>query len=99
MCLGVLPCIRNMPMRPDIEEHLPLLDEFDMSVEEKREMLETLLLFIENHIDQAFGKHPVQQACGEDEEKLLPASHRWIESERRKNKAMLNKVSDGNKHV
>jgi len=49
----------------DYEKYAPLLDDPDLSEDQKREFLQALWNIITNFVDLGFGVHPVQLACGE----------------------------------
>ncbi len=49
-------------MTLDIEEYIPYLEGLAMSRANKEQMIRIVWGFMESHIDQAFGLHPVQQA-------------------------------------
>lgn len=49
-------------MQPDLEEYWPDLDGYDLSDDEKRQLIHTLWNMMESVVDSALGTHPVQQA-------------------------------------
>lgn len=49
-------------MQPDYEDYWADLDGYDLSDEEKRQLIHTLWTMMESFVDSAFGVHPVQQA-------------------------------------
>lgn len=49
-----------MPL--DVEKYLPFFDEFDLTPDQKREMIEALWSVAEAVADMAYGVHPVQLA-------------------------------------
>lgn len=48
-------------MKPDMNKYLPMLDEFDMSHEQKVAFINDLWRIMESFVDKAFGINPVQQ--------------------------------------
>lgn len=50
-----------------------MLDESDLTDEQKRELIESLWAIVLTFVDLGFGIHPLQQACGEDQENLTQA--------------------------
>lgn len=59
----------------DIEKYLPHLERFDLSREEKESVLRTLWGIVESCVNQAFQKHPVQQACDDKKKNLQIRDH------------------------
>ena len=59
---------------------MPYLDEFDLSRVQKEQLICTVWGFMESAVDQAFGVHPVQHACGFSKEKNLQSPARQIDS-------------------
>jgi hypothetical protein len=49
-------------MQPDYEDYWADLDGYELSDEEKRQLIHTLWTMMESFVDSAFGVHPVQQA-------------------------------------
>jgi len=49
----------------DYKKYAPLLDDPDLSEDQKREFLQALWNIITSFVDMGFGVHPVQLACGE----------------------------------
>jgi len=66
---GVLDHIANKPaITVDYEKYAHLLDDPDLSEDQKREFLQAVWNIIVGFVDLGFGVHPVQQAqdsCGE----------------------------------
>ncbi len=54
----------------DWEAYLPLFEDEDISETEKRELIEALWSIVVSFVDLGFGVHPVQQACGQDDDPL-----------------------------
>lgn len=60
-------------MKPDLEKYLAMIEDWDMTHEEKIQYIEELWFIMENFADRAFGLHPTQhvgnkssQADGQD---------------------------------
>lgn len=51
-------------MTCNAEKYLPLLEQCDMTLRQKEEAIQTVYVFMESFVDQAFGVHPVQQCRG-----------------------------------
>lgn len=51
-------------MTLDVEKYMHHLDVFDLTREQKVDCIETVRLFLQNEIDIAHGKHPIQLAGG-----------------------------------
>lgn len=49
-------------MKPDIEKYLAMIDDWDMTREQKIQYIFDLWHIMENFVDRAFGKHPAQHA-------------------------------------
>ncbi len=49
-------------MRPDLQTYLPYVEEFDVTEEQKAELIHTVWWIMESFVDRAFGLDPVQQA-------------------------------------
>ena len=69
-------------MQPDINKYLPMLENMDLTRNQKIELIHDLWLIMESFVDRAFDKHPVQyardkssQAHGQDSTKPLESSH------------------------
>ena len=69
-------------MKPDIEKYLAMIDDWDMTREQKIQYIHDLWHIMESFVDRAFDKHPVQyardkssQAHGQDSTKPLESSH------------------------
>jgi hypothetical protein len=64
-------------MKPVIDKYLPYLERFDMSENDKRAFIETLWTLMQSVADDAFGRHPVQQArAAKARENLQKSSER-----------------------
>lgn len=48
-------------MPPDINKYRKYVDDFDLTEEQKKELLKTVWSIMEDFVDKAFGRHPVQQ--------------------------------------
>jgi len=63
---GVLDHIANKPaITVNYEKYAPLLEDPDLSEDQKREFLQAVWNIIVGFVDLGFGVHPVQLACGE----------------------------------
>ena len=51
-------------MKPNIEKYLPLVEVFDLTEEEKRQLILDVITVMESALDAEFGMHPVQQNRG-----------------------------------
>lgn len=69
---------RNRHMTPDIEKYLPMLDEFDITKEQKIQLIYDLWHIMENFVDYAFGLHPVQQVMNKNNQGDLQDSEKYI---------------------
>lgn len=67
-------------MLPDIDKYMPYLDEFDMSREEKADLIRTVWGFVEAYADKAFGLHPCQEARGYQGEFNLQSQGGFLDS-------------------
>ena len=74
-------CLLVMPL--DFEKYRPYVDDFGISDAHKDELIQTVYSIMENFVDHAFGKHPVQQ-FGEQAKKILQDSTRILESKDQK---------------
>lgn len=54
---GLLP----IAMQPDIEKYWKYVKDFDLTHEQKVELIHTVCRIMEAVVDQAFGVHPAQQ--------------------------------------
>ena len=50
-----------------------MLEDSDLSDEQKRELIESLWSIVVTFVDLGFGLHPIQQVCGEDDDNLAKA--------------------------
>ena len=58
-----------MPL--DVEKYLPFFDEFDLTPDQKREMIEALWSVAEAVADMAYGVHPVQLVTADNDNDSL----------------------------
>ena len=65
----------------DLNKYRPYVDDFDLTEEEKLELMHTVWSMMESFVDQAFGLHPVQQCNGQDKEKDCQVPMRVLESD------------------
>lgn len=49
----------------DVDKYRPYVDHFDLSEEQKDELLEAIWSLMESFVDRSFGEDPVQQVLGE----------------------------------
>tara|TARA_R110002110_G_scaffold415741_2_gene654673 strand:+ start:8163 stop:8459 length:297 start_codon:yes stop_codon:yes gene_type:complete len=54
----------------DWDAYLPFFEDEDISKEEKHELIEALWSIVVSFVDLGFGVHPVQQACGKNDDPL-----------------------------
>lgn len=45
-------------MKPDLDKYLPLVDHYDLSRDQKIELIHSLWAIMESIVDHAFGEHP-----------------------------------------
>ena len=69
-------------MKPDTEKYLAMIDDWDMTREQKIQYIHDLWHIMEGFVDRAFGQHPVQhardkssQANRQDSTKPLESTH------------------------
>ena len=69
-------------MKPDTEKYLAMIDDWDMTREQKIQYIHDLWHIMESFVDRAFGVHPVQrardkssQAHRQDSTKPLESTH------------------------
>lgn len=70
----------SIAMPLDLEKYLTYLDEFDLTRAQKIEVIRSVWGLMESCVDQAFGVHPVQQACGSARENNLQSPARTLDS-------------------
>ncbi len=63
----------------DFEKYRQYVDHFDISEEDKRQLVESIWRIMESFVDQAFGLHPVQQ-CEEVTKTILQDSINILDS-------------------
>lgn len=49
-------------MKPDLEKYLAMIEDWDMTREQKIQYIHDLWHIMESFVDRAYGKHPVQHA-------------------------------------
>jgi hypothetical protein len=77
-------------MEPDYEKYWRYLDRYDLSDEEKRELIRTVWTMMESFVDCAFGTHPVQLAIKAKAPEISNAAPKLVRSkEENNNKTML----------
>ena len=58
-------------MKPETEKYLPFVEVFDLTEEEKKQLIRDVITVMESALDAEFGMHPVQQNRGYLREKSL----------------------------
>lgn len=56
----------------DIGKYQALLDDCDLSEEQKEEVLRALWSIVVTFVELGFGVHPLQEVCGQDSEESFP---------------------------
>lgn len=79
-------------MNFDLDKYLPFLDEIDLPLSQKEEMLRTVWGMMESQVDQAFGVHPVQ-SCMKTKKTLPKTSVLDLESINTATVSAFNKVA------
>ncbi|MFQ5443813.1 MAG: hypothetical protein ACE5EK_04265 [Nitrospinales bacterium] len=59
-------------MSLDLNKYRKYVDDFDLTEEEKTELIQTVFSIMESFVDQAFGLHPVQQIWGKQKDLQSP---------------------------
>ncbi|MEH6521119.1 hypothetical protein [Sulfitobacter sp.] len=54
----------------DWDAYLPFFEDQDISEEDKHALIEALWSIVVGFVDLGFSVHPVQQACGQDDDPL-----------------------------
>ncbi len=67
-------------MKPNIEKYLPMLNDMDLTREQKIELIHDLWHIMQNFVDRAFGAHPLQQCRDKKEFSDLHDSNKCIDS-------------------
>ena len=67
----------NGTLRIDVERYQHMLDNADLTDEQKRQVLEALWSIITTVVQLGYGVHPMQEVCGKDENLTLA----WDKSE------------------
>ena len=62
--------ISGLPYLIDVEKYRHYLAGYQISEEEKTELIKSLWTMLEGFVDQAFGRHPIQH-CGMTSMKLI----------------------------
>lgn len=52
----------------DWDAYLPFFEDAEISEQQKRELIEALWSIVVSFVDLGFGIHPVQQACGKNDD-------------------------------
>jgi len=61
--LRLLQRLYGLPMSLDVEKYKPFLAGMNLSDQEQTELIQSVWAILEGFVDQAFGRHPIQQ-CG-----------------------------------
>ncbi len=69
-------------MKPNIDELIPLMDEPELNREQIVKVINAIWLFAESFADEAFGKHPVQQAQDVQNAKILQFPKKSLDSKK-----------------
>ncbi len=72
----------------DLNKYRDYVDDFDLTEDQKTELIQTVASIIQSFADQAFGFHPVQQHLKQPIEECLQSPSENVESKNRQ----LNKV-------
>lgn len=64
----------------DINKYRKYVDDYDLTEEQKVELLQTVWSIMESFVDRAFGLHPVQQCQKDCSEKDLQSPAEIVES-------------------
>ena len=64
----------------NIDKYMSYTDCIPSSTEQREEMIRVIWAFIESQVDQAFGLHPVQQACGKKQKTLTKHTQAPLDS-------------------
>jgi hypothetical protein len=76
----VIKIVSVLTMPLDINKYRKYVDDFDLTEEQKTELLQTVWSIMESFADSAFGLHPVQQCQGHPPEKDLQSHQESVKS-------------------
>lgn len=79
--LRVFACGSFIIVRPNIEDYRKYVDQFDISEEQKIELIHTVWSIMESFVDRAFGQDSVQICLGLQAEKDGRESANMLESD------------------
>ncbi|MFQ5444863.1 MAG: hypothetical protein ACE5EK_09630 [Nitrospinales bacterium] len=68
-------------MSLDLNNYRKYVDDFDLTEEEKTELIQTVFSIMESFVDQAFGVHPVQLCQKDSKQRDLQSLDRDVESD------------------
>ncbi len=77
-------------MQPDIDKYMPMLDEFDLTHEQKIELIHTLWGIMTGFKDKAFGLDPAQHVISLRDHKIHENGNSAIKSDRIKENEKVN---------
>lgn len=60
-------------MQPDIQKYRHYVDRFDLSEEQKLELIHSIWIIMQSFVDKAFGMHPVQLCQTQDLQQIPSA--------------------------
>jgi hypothetical protein len=69
----------------DVDAYRPFIADLGLSDDQERQMIEALAFFVLSFVDQGFGVHPAQQACGKLEVLLASMAGTDSDGSRKKN--------------
>ncbi|MGN7437535.1 MAG: hypothetical protein ACTHOO_02785 [Alcanivorax sp.] len=67
-------------MRPDYDKYIPMLDEYDMTHQQKIEFIDALWNVMQSFVDHAFGVHPTQQVMKQKAQRNLQSAEQILNS-------------------
>ena len=67
-------------MRPDYDKYIPMLDEYDMTHQQKIEYIDALWNVMQSFVDRAFGVHPTQQVMKQKAQRNLQSAEQILHS-------------------
>ncbi len=67
-------------MRPDYDKYIPMLDEYDMTHQQKIEFIDALWNVMQSFVDRAFGVHPTQQVMKQKAQRNLQSAEQILHS-------------------
>ncbi len=82
-------------MQPDINKYLPMLENMDLTREQKIELIHDLWLIMESFVDRAFGIHPDQIHAKKNRVSDLQDSRKTVDSKHQHNMPLLPAPQEG----